>query len=173
MAARVGNIVPEGLWNGSNGSCRSASFEEPCLSHLLLHNLLLVGTWGSRTFWSCGSVCWFFFSPRGKSRCNFLGCISRCTHRLYKGFITPPPLPKRGWAAIGYAACRHIDLLRLWEVLALSRQPLKADSCAAVPSRAFSISGGDLSSLGAAPIEQEVSNSPQCTAAALPHWEQL
>lgn len=96
MAARVGNIVPEGLWNGSNGSCRSASFEEPCLSHLVLHNLLLVGTWGSRTFWSCGSVCWFFFSPRGKSRCNFLGCISRCTHCLYKGFITPPPPPKEG-----------------------------------------------------------------------------
>lgn len=64
MAARVGNIVPEGLWNGSNGSCRSASFEEPCLSHLVLHNLLLVGTWGSRTFWSCGSVCWIFFPSR-------------------------------------------------------------------------------------------------------------
>lgn len=173
MAARVGNIVPEGLWNGSNGSCRSASFEEPCLSHLVLHNLLLVGTWGSRTFWSCGSVCWIFFPLKGNLAATFWVASVDARTACIRALLPPPPLPKRGWAAIGYAACRHIDLLRLWEVLALSRQPLKADSCAAVPSRAFSIPGGDLSSLGAAPIEQEVSNSPQCTAAALPHWEQL
>lgn len=96
MAARVGNIVPEGLWNGSNGSCRSASFEEPCLSHLVLHNLPLVGTWGSRTFWSCGSVCWIFFPLKGNLAATFWVASVDARTACIRALLPPPPPPKEG-----------------------------------------------------------------------------
>lgn len=142
----VNPVPPERRWEAGQGrgatGCVSvllvaAGFldslrQRKCLSHLPLHNLLLLGTGRPRTFWSRGSVC----SPCSKSGYNLWGRISRCTY--CSRAVWSLPLAPEVTAFIGGITWRCLNALRLRKVLAQGVLT-KAEPCSALRRAAFSV----------------------------------
>lgn len=82
--------------------------------------------------------CALFFPSRKISLQLFWVASADARTACIRASLLPPPKEGFGCHRLRCLQAYRSALLRLWEVLALSRQPLKAESCAAVPSRAFS-----------------------------------